>query len=290
MNIMTRYLIVTPARDEAEFIERTILAVISQSVRPVQWIIVNDGSSDETGVIVDRYAELHPWITAVHRPNRGHREAGRGVVDTFYDGYARIISPEWDFLVKLDADLSFPIDYFERCFAEFSADPNLGIGGGGIYHEVAGELRLEANPKFHVRGATKIYRRKCWDSLGGLLRSPGWDTVDELKANMLGWTTRSFLDLKVSHYRFTGAADGAWKNCVKDGRANYIAGYHPTFMLLKCISRLIRAPYLLGSVGLIFGFLSGYGMRTPRVQDRSLILYIRDQQVRRLLLQDSIWK
>ena len=137
---------------------------------------------------------------------------------------------------------------------EFETDPRLGIGGGGIYHEQNGDLTLEPNPKFHVRGATKIYKRECWEKLGGLLRAPGWDTVDEVKANMLGWTTRSFPHLKVSHYRFTGAADGAWKDCVKNGRANYIAGYHPVFMLFKCMRRLVAKPYLFGAMGLLWGF------------------------------------
>ncbi len=200
---MTKYLIITPARDEEEYLEKTILSVANQSIRPFQWIIVNDGSGDSTGRIIDHYAQVYPWLKVIHRPNRGFREAGGGVINAFYEGYAGIESPEWDFLVKLDADLSFSSDYFERCFAEFAKDPFLGIGGGGIYHEVEGELKLEENPKFHVRGATKIYKRECWDELGGLLRAPGWDTVDELKANMLGWTTRSFLDLRVSHYRYS---------------------------------------------------------------------------------------
>lgn len=287
---MTRYIIITPARDEEQFLERTIRAVASQTVPPTQWILVNDGSRDRTGDIIDQYAQVYPWITAVHRQDRGRREAGGGVVNTFYDGYAQIASSDWGFLIKLDADLSFPNDYFERCFEYFSADPKLGIGGGGIYHEAAGGLQLERTPRFHVRGATKIYRQQCWIQLGGLLRAPGWDTVDELKANMLGWTTRSFPDLQVSHYRFTGAADGAWRNCIKDGRANYITGYHPLFMLLKCVKRLGRKPYLRGSVALMCGFISAYVQKTPRVQDRSLIRYTRQQQIRRLLLQESIWK
>jgi poly-beta-1,6-N-acetyl-D-glucosamine synthase len=287
---MTKYVIITPARDEEEYIERTIHAVAGQSIRPAQWILVNDGSCDGTAEIMDRYAAVYSWITVVHRSNRGHREAGRGVVHTFNDGYAKLESMDWEFLVKLDADLSFSPDYFERCFAEFESDSALGIGGGGIYHQVAGQLKLEQTPKFHVRGATKIYKRKCWDELGGLLPAPGWDTVDELKANMLGWTTRSFLNLRVSHYRFTGSADGAWKNCVKDGRANYMTGYHPLFMLLKCARRLAHKPYLSGSVGLMWGFLGGYWRQTPQVKDPRLIKYTRDQQIRRLLFRESIWK
>ena len=287
---MTKYVIITPARDEEAFLEKTIASVASQSILPTQWIIVNDGSVDRTGQIIDRYASMYPWITPVHRSNRGYRQAGGGVVATFYDGYAQIRSPDWEFLVKLDADLSFSADYFESCFAEFDQDLRLGIGGGGIYHEEAGELKLERNPRFHVRGATKIYRRECWDALGGLLRAPGWDTVDELKANMLGWTSRTFPDLRLSHYRFTGAADGAWRDSIKNGRANYITGYHPIFMLLKCVRRSVQRPFLVGSVGLGWGFLSGYWRRTPRVQDHALIRYTRSQQMRHLLHLESIWK
>jgi poly-beta-1,6-N-acetyl-D-glucosamine synthase len=287
---MTRYVIITPARDEEEFLETTIASVIGQTILPAQWIIVNDGSSDRTGEIIDRYAAEYPWITALHRSNRGHREAGGGVVATFYDGLARIASPEWDYLVKLDADLSFSNDYFEQCFERFSSDSQLGIGGGGIYHEESGELKLEPNPKFHVRGATKIYRRQCWEDIGGLLKAPGWDTVDELKANMLGWSTRTFVELQLSHYRFTGAADGAWKDSIKNGRANYITGYHPLFMLMKCARRLAKRPYLSGAVGLGWGYLSGYWRGIPRVDDRRLIQYTRSQQMRKLLLQESIWK
>ena len=287
---MAKYVIITPARDEEEYLQKTILAVANQTVKPMQWIIVDDGSSDRTGEIADHFARVYPWIIVKHRSNRGHREAGGGVISSFYDGYALIQSTAWEFLVKLDADLSFPPDYFERCFAEFAKDRALGIGGGGIYHEVDGRVELEETPQFHVRGATKIYRRECWDELGGLLRAPGWDTIDELKANMLGWTTRSFPDLRVSHHRFTGGADGAWKDSVKNGRANYITGYHPLFMLFKCVRRLAQKPYLSGSVGLMWGYLSGYWKRLPQVQDPKLIRYTRTQQMRRLLLLSSIWK
>src|ERR1700743_3474014 len=132
---MKPYVIITPARDEERHIEKTILSVVAQTIRPTQWIIVNDGSSDATGSIIDRYAKLYSWIVAHHRPNRGFREAGSGVMRTFYDGYELINTPDWEFLVKLDADLKFDPDYFERCFMEFERNPQLGIGGGGIYHE-----------------------------------------------------------------------------------------------------------------------------------------------------------
>jgi len=288
---MKQFVIITPARDEEEHIEKTVLAVLAQTLRPAQWIIVNDGSRDSTGSIIDRYAKQYSWIIACHRQNRGYREAGGGVINTFYDGYALMTVPYWDFLVKLDADLKFSADYFERCFAEFERNPQLGIGGGAIYHEDQnGNMKLENNPKFHVRGATKIYKRECWEEIGGLVHAPGWDTIDEVKANMLGWKTQTFPDLKISHQRFTGAADGAWKDCVKNGRANYITGYHPIFMFAKCIKRIGSKPYVKGAVALWWGYMSGYWKRMPRVQDLNLIKYTRNQQMRRLLLQESIWK
>jgi biofilm PGA synthesis N-glycosyltransferase PgaC len=287
---MTKYVIITPARDEQAQIEKTILAVSGQTIRPAQWIVVNDGSSDKTGEILDRAAQTYPWITVVHRSNRGFRQAGGGVIAAFNEGYGHLNCPDWEFVVKLDADLSFGRDYIEQCFAEFQKDPRLGISGGGIYHMENGALKLESSPAFHVRGATKIYRRACWEQLGGLVVAPGWDTIDEVKANMLGWCTRSFPDLAVSHHRFTGSADGAWKDSVKNGFANYVTGYHPLFMLFKCIRRLGTRPIFIGSLGLAWGFLKGYVKRTPQVQDATLIRYTRTQQLRRLLLQPSIWK
>ena len=279
---MTKYVIITPARDEESHIEKTIVAVAGQTIRPVQWIIVDDGSRDNTAAILDRATKEYPWIKVLHRANRGFRQAGGGVIDAFNDGYKLLDFSDWDFVVKLDADLSFSSDYFERCFDKFKQDPQLGIGGGGIYHIEDGKLILEPGPAFHVRGATKIYKRDCWEKLGGLVVAPGWDTIDELKANMLGWCTRSFLDLKVSHFRFTGAADGAWKDSVKNGLANYVTGYHPLFMVFKCVRRLAQKPYVMGSVGLAWGYFRGYLKRATRVDDSALIAYARSQQLRRL--------
>ena len=287
---MKRYVIITPARDEESNIQKTILAVASQSVLPAQWIIVNDGSRDGTAAVIDRAAKSYPWITAVHRSDRGFRQAGGGVIAAFYEGYSGLNIPDWDFIVKLDADLNFAPDYFECCFGEFDKDRRLGIGGGGIYHDTPAGLKLEQNPAFHVRGATKIYRRQCWDQLGGLLKAPGWDTIDEVKANMLGWNTRTFPKLEVSHSRYTGAADGAWKDSVKNGFANYVTGYHPAFMFVKCLRRLAARPYFIGSIGLAWGFIKGYFRRAQQAQDPAFISYVRSQQMRRLLCQESIWK
>ncbi len=202
-----------------------------------------------------------------------------------------MLTADWDFIVKLDADLNFDRTYFEDCFDEFRKDPKLGIGGGTICHQIEGNMVADYQPNFHVRGATKIYRRAFWDASGGLYAVPGWVTLDEVKANMLGWTTRSFPYLRLLHRRITGSADGTWRNYFKNGRANYITGYHPLFMLIKCLKRSRERPYFRHIVdGPLFGFASGYLRGVPQVAEPDLIRYVRRQQVRRLFLRSSIWQ
>jgi glycosyltransferase involved in cell wall biosynthesis len=284
-----KYVVISPVRDEGHLIETTILSIASQTVRPIQWILVDDGSKDNTGAVIDEYARKYPWITAVHRPDRGFREPGTGVINAFYDGYQFVQQSDWDFIVKLDGDLSLKPDYFENCFAEFGRDPKLGIGGGVVGHMEDAKLQIEDNPLFHVRGATKIYRRECWEMIGGLIQAPGWDTIDELKANMLGWTTRSFLNVTLVQLRPTGATNGVWGNWVKNGRANYMTGYHPLFIFLKSLNRTRKHPYLITGAALLYGYVSGYFSRIPQVEDQDLIRYIRKQQLRKLTFRDSIW-
>jgi glycosyltransferase involved in cell wall biosynthesis len=285
-----KYVIITPARDEESYIENTIKSVIHQTIRPIEWVIVNDGSTDKTGLIIDKYAKQYQWIHTRHRENRGFRKAGGGVIETFYDGYNVLKSKDWNYIVKLDGDLSFDKDYFEKCFLEFNNNPKLGIGGGIIFNLKDSALKEEKNPVFHVRGATKIYKRECWNAIGGLMKAPGWDTLDEVKANMMGYKTQSFAELKLIHHRITGSADGTWQNCVKNGRGSYISGYHPIFMMFKCLKRAFHEPDLIASVGLFYGFISGYFQKIPQVNDDKLIQYLRKQQLRRLLLMKSIWQ
>jgi len=284
-----KYVVITPVRDEERHVEATVRSVTAQTIPPTEWIIVDDGSSDRTGDILDQYAAQFPWIRVVHRPNRGFRKSGGGVIEAFYDGYSALRHDDWEFVVKLDGDLTLSPDYFEKCFEHFNEQPELGIGGGAICHEVDGELKVEANPKFHVRGATKIYRRACWEAIGGLLQAPGWDTIDEVKANMLGWKSYSFGDLQLLHHRVTGTAEGVLRDKIKHGVACYVSGYHPLFLVVSCVSRLIQKPYVIGSAAICWGFLKGYLTSMPRVNDQSYVAYIRRQQLRRLCGMQTIW-
>lgn len=286
-----KYIIITPVRDEVRYIDETIASVTRQTVLPLQWILVDDGSTDGTSEILDNHAAQTSWIKVIRRDDRGCRVAGGGVIEAFYAGYSALSDQNWDFIVKLDGDLSFPPDYFEQCFKIFETEQTLGIGGGTICQLENGQLRVDSvgDPLFHVRGATKIYRRACWEKISPLIKAPGWDTIDEVKANLHGWTTRTFTDLKLLQHKPTGGADGSWRNWFKNGRANYITGYHPLFMLLKCVKRALHKPILIESMALLAGFCSGYLLRIPQVPDEEAIRYLRRQQIRRLLLQDSIY-
>jgi glycosyltransferase involved in cell wall biosynthesis len=286
-----RYLVITPVRNEEARIRATIDSMLAQTVRPVGWIIVDDGSSDQTPQIVEDVAAQHRWIHLLRRVDRGFRKPGTGVMEAFCDGYREIPDAGWDFLVKLDGDLSFAGDYFEKCFERFANNLKLGIGGGTICCVVDGVAVTESkgDPPFHVRGATKIYRRACWESIGGLIKTTGWDTMDEVKANMLGWQTYSFRGLNVITLRATGGADGVWRNFFKNGRANYIVGYHPLFMAAKCLRRIRQRPYGVVAAALWCGFVSGYLGRASRLADRDVMRYLRGQQFRALLGKDCLW-
>lgn len=291
MSKKVKYIIITPVRDEVQYIEKTIASILAQTVLPFQWIIVDDGSSDGTSELLDSQATKASWIKVIHRENRGFRAAGGGVMDAFYAGYDTLSDEAWDFIVKLDADLSFSSNYFEQCFNIFDAEPKLGIGGGTICQLENGSMKVDSvgDPAFHVRGATKIYRRACWEKISPLTKAPGWDTIDEVKANLHGWNTRTFPDLNLVQHKPTGDADGSWRNAFKNGRANFITGYHPLFMLAKCIKRAFRKPFIFESAALLAGFCSGYLKGIPQVPDDTAIRYLRKQQLKRLFLQPSIY-
>jgi poly-beta-1,6-N-acetyl-D-glucosamine synthase len=294
-----RYVVISPVRNEAAHLEATIRSMVNQTIPPVQWIIVNDGSTDATAEILDRWTALHSWIVPVHlagrdsagvesKRTRGQRAFEAKEITAFHAGFTQLASKDWDYIVKLDGDLGFEPDYFERCLAAFAADPKLGIGGGVICHQLNGKLQVEPTPRFHVRGATKIYRRNCWMQIDGVINGAAWDTIDEVKANMFGWKTQTFPDLKVTHFRFTGTANGAWQNAVKIGSWSYVSGYHPLYIFVRAVKWISEKPYFVSSLGMLYGFLSAWIRRVPQI-DQTVLRYLREQQLRRLAFRSTIW-
>jgi glycosyltransferase involved in cell wall biosynthesis len=282
--------VVTPVRDEESYLSLTIESMAKQTILPQEWVIVDDGSKDGTGRIIDEAARQYPWIRGVRREDRGFRKWGAGIIEAFYSGFDALTCKDWEFMSKLDGDLSFAPEYFAGMFKKFEEDSRLGIGGGYLYHLENGTRTLEDGPVFHVRGGAKIYRRACWDAIGGLWVGPGSDTVDEVKGNMLGWSSRSFLDLQIQHHRWTGAAYGRWGGIAKNGKTDYVSGYHPLFLIAKAVARLPRRPYVVGSAALLYGYISAALQRTPQVDDPQLIRYLQKQQLAKLWGRETIWK
>ncbi len=283
------YVVITPARDEETRLPLAIESMLAQTLRPAEWAIVNDGSSDGTAAIIQEYSRRHPWIRGVERPDRGRRLSGAGVVEAFYEGYHSLQCRNWEFLVKLDADLSFAPNFFQQALEHFQIQPRLGIGGACLHLMTNGAPQPEKGPRFHVRGATKIYRRRCWEAMGGIMAAPGWDTVDEVRASMLGWSSESFPNLVARHHRPTGGA-GLWRDMIKRGQGCYVTGYHPLFVAARCLRRLGSKPYLAGSLGIGAGFISGYLGQVGVQRDPALVRYVHQQQWRRLWSKSTIWQ
>lgn len=276
-----RYVVISPVKDEAEYIEKTIQSMVQQTILPVVWIIVNDGSKDATGEIVAEYAQQHPWIKLVNRHDRGGRKRGKGVIEAFYAGYEYLTEP-YDYIVKLDGDVSFGPDYFELLFQKFFADPQLGIAGGGLYEKPDGTNWVLYTTRDHVRGCTKVYRSQCFAAIGGLVSSMGWDGIDEWIAMAKGWNVQSFLHIKIYHYRFTGAATGFVKSNVEQGAGAYRMGYHPLFLFARGIRQMVNKPYLIGGGAMIYGYLQAWVQKQDLLADQAVIRYIRQTQMKKL--------
>ncbi|MPY91787.1 MAG: glycosyltransferase [Acidimicrobiia bacterium] len=289
-DVSAPYVVITPVRDEAQLVQVTIDSVVGQTSRPRQWVIVDDGSSDGTGAILDRAAASVDWIKVVHRSDRGARVAGSGVIEAFYAGLEALTVGDWRYLVKLDGDLRLPPTYFASCLRRFELDPQLGIGGGLVVDDRRGRRYLERHPRFHVRGATKIYDRRCWGDIGGVVRAPGWDTLDEVAANLRGWRTETFEDVELLQLRQTGGPVGRWADVAKNGRASYMLGYHPAFVAVRALRKLRQRPYGITSLALLYGYTRAVLESAEPIGDREVRQYVREQQLRRLTLRSTIWR
>jgi glycosyltransferase involved in cell wall biosynthesis len=254
-----KYVIVMPAYNEEGFIGRAIESIAAQTLIPQRLVIVNDGSTDRTRAIVEGYQETYPWIQLVNNDKKEQRAAGSKVVRAFYLGYQQI-QDAYDFLVKLDADLTLPNHYFERMAAMFQADPRLGIAGGTIAIEENGEWVYENFSDIdHVKGAFKSYRRACFEQIGGLRASIGWDTADELLARFHGWGIQVDPELQVRHYRVLGAETGSVKIRVKVGNGMYRLRYGFFITLISAIKAgYLNKPYGITGLAVLWGWAQSF--------------------------------
>jgi poly-beta-1,6-N-acetyl-D-glucosamine synthase len=285
---MENYVIITPVRNEEKYVEETILSVIHQTILPVEFILVDDGSTDGSSAIIDHYVLKYSWIKVYKKPKGKHRP-GPGVVEAFYTGFYHIVYDDWNFVVKLDADLSFEPSYFEFQLKEFKVNAKLGMTSGVTCRPVKGRLVRDKMPEDHVRGAAKMYRRACFDQIGGLSCVLGWDTIDELKAQLAGWETRSFKQLVLIHYKPIGIKQThLLKKELTVGERQHYLGYHPLFAILRGFYRMLHKPVMIAGFLNLMGFILAYRHWNERI-DISLIKHLRRKQMGRLTFKRKFW-
>jgi len=279
---MNKYIIITPVRNEEAYIEKTIQAVINQTLKPIEWIIVNDGSMDGTKDIVEKYIGKFPWIKKIDLENKGFRP-GKGPAEAFNEGY-RHITVDYEFIVNLDGDVSFDSTYFEKLFRKFEEYPNLGIASGKLYYLEKGKLNLYRSLDISTMGASKVYKKQCFKDIGGTLANNiCWDMIDDLEAQMKGWQTKSFKDLKFIHYKIIGKLQGnIFKSRFKMGQTLYSYGYHPVFIIAKGIYRMFEKPYIIGGIAIILGYFKALIRKEKQIDDKEMIKFLRKKQLRML--------
>jgi glycosyltransferase involved in cell wall biosynthesis len=251
---------------------------------PVEWVIVSDESTDGTDRIVQEYAALHPFIRHVRLKDRPERSFS-SVVFVTEAGYKALRLTDYEYIGLLDADIRLVPDYFERMFEKFSRDPQLGVAGGLVYDVVEGEPEQNRQNLNEVAGAVQLFRRECFESIGGLVAIPegGWDTITCVSARMKGFRTRTFPDLLVEHLKPRNAVFGhplnrKWQMGVRD----YVLGTGTLFEMLKCFSRIRERPYFFGSMARFGGFAWSGLTRRPKMLPEDIRLRIRQEQAMRV--------
>lgn len=280
-----KYIIITPAYNEEKYIRYTLDSVVNQTILPRQWIIVDDGSSDRTAEIVKEYVEKYDWIKLFNNYTcKEKRAGGAKVVRAFYIGYNSIKKHDYDFIVKLDADLTLPKNYFEEITKCFENNKKVGLCGGYCSVIKNGKLKKEKSASYHLRGPIKSYRKECFDQIGGLKPILGWDGIDEMTAIYKGWDVK-ILPLQVIHHRPTSTEiNRGIESLMFSGREYYKDGNDLLLALLKAFQISVRKEPLIVS-GLIFycNFIYAMIKNEPRNVDKKLAKFIRNFQYNRIL-------
>jgi glycosyltransferase involved in cell wall biosynthesis len=280
---MKPYLLITPARDEEAYIEKTIHSVVSQTVRPIKWVIVSDNSVDRTDEIVKEYADRYDFILFLRRSATNLRNYGSKALAIQF-GYEQIKDLPFDFIGNLDADVSFEPTYYESILQKFEENPTLGLAGGVRYDRQGNDFHPLICARNSVGGPFQLFRRACYDAIGGYrpLRFGGIDTVAETMVRMHGWKVESFPEYKVYHYRPTGTAGGGLIRArYKMGVIAYTTGYHPLFYLSRCALRMFSPPPVIGSITMLAGYISA-AIRYDILVPDDFVRFIRAEQMARL--------
>lgn len=277
--------IIAPVRDEAKLIRLTLDSIVAQTVQPQEWVIVDDGSQDQTAQIVQEYAARHPFIRLVQRQDRGFRKVGGGVVAAFKFGLSQIANPDYEYLAKLDGDMSFGPRYLELMFAEFAQNPRLAAVSGKVFREEGQQKVEEYIIDQHVAGQFKLYRRAAFEEIGGFVEEVLWDGIDVHTANMKGWDTKSFYhpEAILMHHRLMGSSDKhVYRGRLRWGRGLWFMGYHPLYAIASGVFRMREKPYISGGLLIIAGYLQAALTRKPRYENLEFRRYLQNWQLNEL--------
>jgi len=266
---------------------QTLDSVIAQSIRPAKWVIVDDGSTDETPEILAEYAKRHEWIRIVTRADRGRRSVGPGVIEAFYAGYETINPDDYDYLCKLDLDLRLPPTYFEMLMQRMTGNPRIATCSGKAYIEDGGRLVSEGHGDETSLGMTKFYRVSCFKEIGGFVREVMWDGIDCHCCRMKGWMACSWdePELRFIHLRAEGSSQqSVHAGRVRHGYGQYFMGTGFLYMLASAIYRMNERPYVSGSLAVLWGWVKSALQRKPRYENAEFRKFLRRYQLRALML------
>ncbi len=287
MPIQSTYALISPCRNEADYMRETLDTVVAQTVTPTLWVIVDDGSSDATPAILADYVSRYPWIRVVTRRDRGHRAVGPGVIDAFYAGYETIRPEDFEFVCKLDLDLRLPPKYFEILIQRMHAEPRMATCSGKAYVQERDGLIAERHGDETSLGMTKFYRAEAFRDIGGFVRQVMWDGIDCHECRRRGWIARSWdePDLRFVHLRPMGSSQqSVYTGRMRHGFGQYFMGTGFIYMAASALLRSTQRPYVLGSAAMMWGWLKSAFQRQPRYGDKDFRAFLRRYQWRSLLL------
>ena len=282
--MLRNYVLITPARNEAAFIELTIKSVLAQTLRPIKWIIVSDGSTDGTDDIVNRYLDQNPWIELVRMPERRERHFA-GKVHAFNAGYEKVKSVPYEVIGSLDGDLSFDGEYFSFLLEKLNENPALGLVGTPFQDGPNKTYDYRFVSIEHASGACQLFRRQCFEDIGGYkpVKGGGIDHIAVLTARMKGWKTRTFTEKMSLHHRPMGTAErGTFKARFKTGTLDYALGGHPLWELFRTCYQMSKRPFIIGGLTLLSGYLWAFSTRAERPIPPELVKFRRSEQMQRL--------
>jgi len=277
-----RYVLVTPARNEERFIAKTLESMVVQTMPPERWVIVDDGSTDKTSEIVQRYASAYPWIQLVRLPQHADRSFA-GKVHAFNAGLERIKTLEFEVIGNLDADLSFDPDYLEFLMGKFSEDPRLGVAGTPFIEDGYDSAKDSFEGENHVAGGCQLFQRQCFEEIGGYIGNPagGVDWIAVTTARMKGWKTCSFPEKRFHHYRSLGTAErGMIASAFSYGEKDYYLGGSPVWQLFRVCYQSAKHP--VGGLALLAGYCWAALRRMKRPVSRELMCFHRREQMKKL--------